>query len=465
MSREPRPTLPEDRRDSPQELRVRWFILVLLLAAPFCAYLTRVMSAINTTLRSEYHIDEVAMGSIFGVFNVGYVLFQVPGGWLAQRFSVRAVLACLAIGWSLSTVVFTLSNDERMFYAARIAMGMFQAGMVPCCALVIGAWVKEQYRGVYSSLIGIAMQIGGVVATSFTPYLLMGSLTDALPPMRWSQVYFWYAMSGIVFAGAFYWIYRDHPTLHPWLKGENGAGDRFAPSNETKPVDDDATAVDPTVPTRRYSIVSATIIMLTSATMWMICLQGFFRAFAYEFFTTWFTAYLEQARGMKLETAGNWASLPIVGFGVGSLIGGVAVDYLLVKTGNKWVSRSLTAAVTMGMCALCTWAAVLVRGDASAILLISLGALLASIAGPCTWAACLDVSGKRSALIFGIMNSIGAAGALLCPITVGYLFDYIKTNDSNWDYILYLFVFVNFAGAVSWIALNPNVQIFPENDS
>ncbi|MDA0833526.1 MAG: MFS transporter [Planctomycetota bacterium] len=462
MNRELEPTMLIDRPDSSRMLWVRYLVLGLLCLAPISAYLTRVMSAINKTLEVDFEIDEVAVGSILGVFNIGYVMCQVPGGWLAQRFSVRSVFPVMAVGWSLSTIWFTTTDSEWGLNAARIVMGMFQAGMVPCCALVIGAWVKEHYRGLYSSLIGIAMQVGGVIATFLTPYLLKGTLSSSISPMPWTEIYRWYAASGIIFAVAFVWIYRDRPSKHPWLKNEGISQSDGANAAGVSPPAE-SLQVNETV--HRLTAMKGLLIMLASTTMWMICLQGFFRAFAYEFFTTWFTRYLEEARQMKLETAGNWATLPMIAFGAGSLAGGVAVDYIYVKTGNKWVSRSLTAAVSMGLCALCTWMAVLVVDDSSAILLISLGAFLASIAGPSTWAACLDVSGKRSALIFGIMNSCGAAGAFLCPVMVGYLFKYIKAHDADWNYILYLFVVVNFAGALSWILLDPSRRIFDDDSA
>ncbi len=478
MNREPSDRPPIVVPDSPRMLRLRFLVLGLLCLAPISAYLTRVISGINTTLQSEFQFDDQTIGYIFGAFNIGYLIFQVPGGWLAQHFSVRRVFPLLAASWSLSTIWFSLSRTEESLWASRMVMGLSQAGMVPCCALVISTWVKDSYRGLYSSLINIAMQTGGVIATSLTGNLLLGNFTAMPAPMTWSEIYFCYAFTGIGFALLFYWVYRDLPKSHPWLgdQAESPRKDDATPSIENVAAkDSDSVPGNPAASTigargqtrkleKRYLWIDVVGIMLLSRAMWLICLQGFFRAFAYEFFTTFFTAYLEQARGMKLDVAGNWASLPIIGFGTGGIVGGLTIDLIYHQTRNKWISRSLTAAISMALCALCTGLAAFVTDSQSAILLISLGAFLASFAGPCTWAACLDISGKRSAVIFGIMNSVGACGAWLCPIVVGSLFKYIKENDGDWNYVLYLFVFVNLAGALSWIALNPNRRVVDDGE-
>lgn len=474
MNREPNPTLSSGKADRSRMLRLRLLILGMVLLAPISAYLTRVMSAINTTLAREYGINDIAMGSILAAFNVGYLIFQVPGGWLAQRFSVRRVFPFMAVCWSLSAIWFSMSRTSDSFYAARVALGLSQAGMVPCCALVISSWVGERFRGIYSSMIGISMQIGGVIATSLTGHLVLGTFTEPPSPMAWSDVYFIYAFTGIIFAIGFYWIYRDHPLSHPWLRSTSEKkidsisrhdNERTAPnatSVKENANDDPSPAVS--IGPRSYTAWEVVVFTVFSASMWLICLQGFFRAFAYEFFTTWFTAYLEQARGMNLEDAGNWASLPIIAFGAGPVIGGFCLDLLYRWTENKWISRSLTAVVSLGLCAIFTGIAAFVEDTRWAILFISLGAFLASIAGPCTWVACLDICGKRSAVIFGIMNSIGAVGAWLSPKVFGYLFNFVKTNNADWNYVLYLLAAVNFAGALSWIFLNPNRPIVAEDE-
>ena len=73
--------------------RVRFGVLLFMAAATSSAYLTRYcISVANTTIMDELHFSEMQMGWIFSAFAWGYLIFQVPGGWLGNRFGTRAAL-------------------------------------------------------------------------------------------------------------------------------------------------------------------------------------------------------------------------------------------------------------------------------------------------------------------------------------------------------------------------------------
>src|SRR5215468_9032746 len=81
--------------------RVRYVVLVLLALAPASAYLTRGLGAFTTTLVKEFEVSYTVMGDVVAGFTVGYFIFQVPGGMLANAFGTRAVLSLFGLGWSL----------------------------------------------------------------------------------------------------------------------------------------------------------------------------------------------------------------------------------------------------------------------------------------------------------------------------------------------------------------------------
>src|SRR5947207_11824102 len=84
----------------PGATHVRFIVLVLLAVAPFCAYLTRSLSAANTTIMKEFGISETVMGEVLAGFELGYFFFQIPGGMLATAFGTRLVLPAIAMTWS-----------------------------------------------------------------------------------------------------------------------------------------------------------------------------------------------------------------------------------------------------------------------------------------------------------------------------------------------------------------------------
>jgi nitrate/nitrite transporter NarK len=195
--------------------------------------------------------------------------------------------------------------------------------------------------------------------------------------------------------------------------------------------------------------------MWLSVSVWAYCIQAFFRAYGYEFFTTWCPAFLENAYHLSKEQAGELTTWPLLAFGVGGVLGGVIVDALLSRSGSRWISRSGTAIVGLVVCALCMAAATQVGSPFLVAALLSVGCLFASLAGPATWAAGMDLGGPYTPVLFGVMNMIGNIGSYFCPIQVGRLFDHIEQTSGDWNLVLWLFVAIHAAGAVAWVFVNP----------
>jgi MFS family permease len=198
------------------------------------------------------------------------------------------------------------------------------------------------------------------------------------------------------------------------------------------------------------------VAMVTSSSVWAVCGLAFFKAFGYEFFASWFPAYLEKGRGVHVVQSGLLTTIPLIGSGLGNLLGGWLVDVLLHRTGSKWISRSGTAMMALTLCALCTLAAAWAADPTLAVAIISCGSFFSGFASPAAWAITLDISGKHTAIVFGVMNMVGNLGAFCCPIVLGRLFDYIPRHHADWNLVLYLFVAINLAGAIAAALLNPN---------
>lgn len=75
----------------------------------------------------------------------------------------------------------------------------------------------------------------------------------------------------------------------------------------------------------------------------------------------------------------------------------------------------------------------------------------------------MDLGGRRTAVLFGVMNMIGNAGAYLCPKQVGQLFDFIRSGPGDWSLVLWLFVGINAAGALAWLFVNPRRPVLKED--
>src|SRR6202167_4778208 len=85
--------------------RGRWYVLLLISVMYLITYLDRVnISTAAPEISKEFGFDKVTMGIIFSAFVWAYALFQVPGGWLSDRFGAHRVLTGVVAYWSVMTV-------------------------------------------------------------------------------------------------------------------------------------------------------------------------------------------------------------------------------------------------------------------------------------------------------------------------------------------------------------------------
>ena len=269
---------PEPHTDSPTS--VRWFVLGIVAFAAASAYLTRYcISAANTTIQKDLGFSDAQMGELMGVFAFGYLLCQVPGGWLGNRFGTRFAFAFLSVCWSFSNLWSALASAFQMQWASRFSLGLFQAGLAPLSAKILKAWIPLQWRGRSSSWITAAMSVGGAFTMILTGWLLAHDY-------GWRGIFAAYSVVGIVWALGFYWYFRTFPRNH---RGVNQAELNLI--RKVAPSDDVATEPGKCEPSAGEDVAihetshNALILnMLKCPGMWGLCIQSFFRAAGYVFF-------------------------------------------------------------------------------------------------------------------------------------------------------------------------------------
>ena len=438
--------------------RVRHGVLGLLALAAASAYLTRHCIAVaNTTIQIELQFTTEQMGWILSAFMVGYLAFQVPGGWLGTRLGPRWALPLISLLWSLFNLWSARVYSYLPMLVSRVAFGAAQAGLVPIATLVINDWFPERRRGFSSATVETSMSIGGIVTMGLTAFLM-----ERYP---WREVFGLYTWVGVAWAVVFFWYFRNHPRQHPWVnEAERNLITRppfselprqAVPSSRegsSQSVEGTDSSSHPSPDIPAYLLAR----MIGSRSLWGICSQQFLRAAAFAVFVTWFPAYLEKSYEITPGQAGWFAVWPLAAAVTGLMAGGLLVDGLFARTGSKRISRSLVACFGIGAAGLLTLSAL---GATSAPLLVGLlsaGSLAGSFSGPPSWTATMDIAGRYSALLMAVMNMAGIAGALLMPIALGYLIGHIERTGGDWNLVLYLIAGTQLTAALCWLAVRPD---------
>jgi MFS family permease len=372
------------------------------------------------------------MGWIQSAWYFSYGLMQIPSGWLADRLGSRRALAIFSVVWSLATLLTAFVTDFVSLLVMWSLMGAAQAGAFPCAAKALGRIFPETERARATGLLASGMTLGGAIAPVMTAMILQ-SLTawaDAWGIDRWRLLLGAYAVPGILWTAVFLGLV----SLRKLPAGAKPSASNTSAANV--PVD--------------WSR------LLRSWPLGLLCAQQFFRAAGMVFFMTWFPTFLQKTRDVTLLGSGVLTTVAGIGGMVGSLTGGFFSDWLLLRTGNKRLSRQGIAVVGMGLCSLLIVASYFVSDVQQSIALITLGAFCATFGGVSGYTVAISFGGRQVATVFSTMNMFGNLGAALFPLTAGWL----VTQTGNWNLILFLFACVMAIDALCWAFLNPQGTLF-----
>ena len=415
-------------RPRPARSRVRVRVLALTLSLIAIAYLDRVCIATAApVIRFQLGLDAEQMGFVFSAFTFSYALFEVPSGWLADRFGPRTALTRIVTAWSVFTAATGLATGFGSLLAVRLLFGIGEAGAFPSVARVYSRWLPPAERG---RAFGLTIATGAIAgaATMKLVVMILGIFT-------WRQTFALFGAVGIVWVAAWRALFRDDPRDHP------GVSD--AELREIGGVAPGDAAHTP-VPWRRLA---------RNRSLVMLCVMYAGAIYGWYFFLTWLPTYLKEARGFDLRTAGSLSSLPLLGIATGVWLGGLASDRLARTRGAR--ARRIPGMVALPFAAVCTLAAAHTASPTGAVVLLSLAAGLGAAGVAPAWAVCLEIAGEHAGVVTGAMNTFGNLGGTLCPVVIGAT---VKRLGS-WQLGLASVAAFYAVAAVAWIFVDPTREV------
>jgi len=423
--------------------RVRYAIVAMLFLVTAINYADRAtLSIAGTALSRQFGISAVTMGYIFSAFGWSYVIAQLPGGWLLDRYGSKLVYAWSIAIWSLFTMLqgginlltTTATTAVVVLFALRVLVGFSEAPAFPANGRIVAAWFPANERGTASAVFNSAQYFATVL---FAP--LMGWVTHAY---GWPWVFYLMGAIGIVVALAWMKVV-DNPATHRRANQaeidyiEQGGGlVRMDQEDYTR----SGTFIDPT-PKWAYVKELLGNRMLLGIYVAQYCIT----TLTY-FFLTWFPVYLVKERGMSILNAGFVAAVPAICGFIGGVLGGVISDWLL-RAG-----RSLTFArktpIVVGMLLSTSMIACNYVSSSVAVVAIMALAFFGKGLGALGWAVVSDTSPRQIAGLSGaLFNTFGNTAGITTPIVIGYIVG--GTGSFAWALV---FVAANaFAAIVSYL--------------
>lgn len=392
----------------PARSQARWYILALLFAASFVAYLLRTnMSVAGEAMMTDLGLSQIQLGVILAAFAWGYAIFQFPGGVFGDRIGGRKALTVIAVLWGLLTLLtaFVPTPSQASptlilisLAGIRFLMGAAQAPLYPVTSGgTTGLWFPVSGWAFPNGLTNSGLTLGSAAAGPLVAWLMT--------TVGWRRSFIVIAPVAFVLAGVWWWYARDRPSEHPRVSpaeldlinaGRSEAPVQLPPPGAWKQV-----------------LANRQILLLTAS--------YFCSNYVFYFFFNWLFIYLVQNRGFKSLEGGWYAAVPWIVGAIGALIGGIWSDRLSKKRGPKLGTR-IPCLVSLSLCAVLILLAATAHDPIVAVGYLSLCLACQQVTEGPFWAAAIGVSGRNASAGCGILNTggnvVGGVGALVVPLVV-----------------------------------------------
>ncbi len=381
--------------------RIRHRIVAVSMLMAFILYLDRIcLGEIvkSASFNHDLHLTKEQIGRVLSAFFFAYALFQVPTGWLSDRFGARAMLTGYIVLWSLCTGLTGFAHGFVSLLVARLACGLAEAGAFPTSGAVIRRWIPWSARARASSFVSFGGRIGGTFAPFITALLIVAF-------GHWRASLWIDCAVGLVIAAVYWRVVRNRPEEHP---GCNEAERALIghPPNE--------------LPFTARELGGALRAFCRSRSLWLSAVVQLLTNIGWAYLVTWLPTYLSEQKHVEAVAGARMVSL-VLGVGMaGQLFGGWLCDWTTRRFGLRW-GRVLP--ISIGGClggsayALCSQ----VNTAWGVVACCTVVSFAVDLGSPSTWAFMQDVGGRATAAAAGWGNMWGNFGASISSLMVPWL--------------------------------------------
>jgi ACS family glucarate transporter-like MFS transporter len=399
--------------------RQRFVLISILFFHSVNTYMDRacIASAVDY-IKKDLSISGKLMGLVLGIFAVGYALFQVPSGWIADKLGPRKALTIVVSVWSVFTALTGAARSAVQMLVLRFLFGVGEAGAFPGAAQAFFRWLPVKDRGLAHGINFSGSRLGAAFSLFLMPWLIM--------QIGWRWTFGVNGLIGIIWATVWLLWFRDNPKDNPKVNEEE---------------------LD-YIEKGRVSDLTATVKasfaeVFTSLNMSLAMLQYFCSNVTFFISLTWLPSYLKN-QWPDNPRAIYFSAVPLIFAAFANWIAGSMVTGLY-KKGYHVGSRRVTAIVGFSLGVIGLILAMQARNldflatdDAQLywfVFCFALATFGVDMTLSPSWAFCNDIGGANSGAVSGSMNMVGNIGAALSAITFPLLQNE-ETGSANTFFML-----------------------------
>lgn len=393
--------------------RVAFRLLPLVFLLYVIAYLDRVnVSFANLRMSADLGFSDRVYGLGVGMFFVSYVLLEIPGAIIVERWSARKWIARIMISWGLVTAGTGFVHDATQFYTARFLLGLAEGSFFPGMIVYLTHWFCARDRGRAIACLYCAVPTASLVGAPVAG-LLLGVNWLGLAGWRW--LFILEGIPAVALGVVTIYFLTDRPSQARWLP--IAERDWLTKQLELE--------LQSKQQSRKYSIREAfsekQVLLLVGA--WVFALMGALGN------TYWVPTFLKRISGLPNRNVTYLLMIPSIIAITGTLINGWHSDK--TRERRRHTAIPLLAAGALFVCVIAA------RGQVSlAISFLLLATASFYVCQAVLWTIpTLLLSDTAAAASFGLINTVGQVGGFIGPYIIGFLNDRAHTLTASFGFI------------------------------
>ena len=380
-------------------------IAARLLPFLFLLYVVAFLDRVNVgfaalEMTGDLHFSDRVFGLGAGIFFIGYVIFEIPGALLVERWSARTWIARILVTWGLVTVAFALVKTPHQFYGARFLLGAAEAGFFPGILVYLTHWFRSEDRAKAAAFFMAAIPVSNVIGSPLAGWIL-GVKWLGLAGWRWLFV-----LEGIpaILLGVVTLLFlTDWPRDARWLAAEEKQWISGALEREQQAKAMHAGEKITTL----QALALPRVALLT--VVYFLAIVGIYG------FAVWFPTIVKRATALPNFVVTLLAALPYVAGFAAMLTNGWHSDR---SRERRWHTA---IPLFIGGCCLALALAYRDHLPVAFAFMIVTGACTTAFM-PSFWPLPTEfLSESAAAAAIGLINSLGNLGGFLGPFAIGWL--------------------------------------------
>jgi MFS transporter, ACS family, tartrate transporter len=398
--------------------RVAYRLLPFVFLIYIVNYIDRVnVSFANLRMSADLGFSDRVFGLGVGMFYITYVLFEIPGALIVERWSARKWIARIMITWGLITILTGFVRSAGQFYAARFVLGAAEASFFPGMIVYLTHWFRQRERSQAIACLYAAVPTASLVGAPVAGWLL-GVHWPGLSGWRW--LFILEGIPAIVLGIATVFYLTDWPSQARWL-----------PEDERQWLISELQAeLEAKKKIRDYTILEAfgdrRVLWLIVA--WFLALSGVLGNIY------WIPTFLKRLSGHSDRGVTTLLLVPALLGIAGILINGWHSDR---KAERRWHT-----AIPLLVAGLMYAFLIPARHEVPvAVVFLLLGSGIYAAFYPTFWSIpTMMLSESAAAATFGLINSVGQLGGFAGPYVVGFLNDRTHSLTASFGFIALVYI-------------------------